>query len=157
VRESAPAAWAKAPPEDTFIGAAPAPAWVKGDCADTFVSEKAQPAWAQEFADTLRDALNIRPGAANDAFEDKEGGGQTIWRISEKVLRLPAAGDRSSAIGRAEAIRAHLEAEIGVDKMIAVTEAIEGGRAPVPDVDPALVGLAQHLVMLEETIQASAR
>jgi hypothetical protein len=155
VRDSAPAVWASAPPEDTFVAAGSAPAWARG--GGGAAKEKAEPAWAREFADSLREALDIMPGAPNEAFEDGQASGETVWRIKEKVLRLPVAGDRSSAIGRAEAIRAHLEAEIGVEKVIAVTEAIEEGRPPATDVDPALVGLAQHLVMLEETIHGSAR
>jgi hypothetical protein len=57
---------------------------------------------------------------------------------------------------RAEAIRAFLEREIGLDRLLALREAVASDGECVPgilkDCEPGVVVLAQQLLVLEETL-----
>jgi hypothetical protein len=83
-----------------------------------------------------------------------DGGGvrETGRGVNKKIRKVSVAGENGSAVARAEAIRAHLEAKFGIDRVAVVTQALEEGQTP-PNEELELIGFARHLILLEEVIQ----
>jgi hypothetical protein len=75
--------------------------------------------------------------------------------LTNKVLNFPVVKDQDSMAYRAEAIRAFLEREIGLDRLLALKQAVladePGGVEDVlKDCEPGIVVLAQQLLVLDE-------
>jgi hypothetical protein len=108
-----------------------------------------------ERAKALNEALDISDAKEGpDEPETEPTCGQFF--LPDKVLNFPVVRDSDSLAYRAEAIRAFLEREMGLDKLLALKQAAAGdadGRAEVilRDCEPGVVVLAQQLFVLEET------
>ena len=77
--------------------------------------------------------------------------------MDSRELSFPVVSDGDSLSYRAEAIRAFLERELGIEKLLEIRQRLvepEGGTFDVPfdDVEPGLVILAQQLLILDEMI-----
>jgi hypothetical protein len=83
----------------------------------------------------------------------------TPFFLTNRVLNLPKVRDSDSLAYRAEAIRAFLEREMGLEKMLGLRQAVtatDGGFDTVlADCEAGVVVLAQQLLVLEETINAT--
>jgi hypothetical protein len=80
--------------------------------------------------------------------------------LQNKVVNFPVVRDGDSLSYRAEAVRAFLEREIGLDKLLALKQAVSSdGESPgladiLRDCEPGVIVLAQQLLVLEESIDA---
>jgi hypothetical protein len=86
-----------------------------------------------------------------------DGGPQSSqFFLQNKVLSFPVVKDTDSMTYRAEAIRAFLEREMGLDRLLALRQAVASDGERVDDVlkdcEPGIVVLAQQLLVLEETL-----
>jgi hypothetical protein len=112
-----------------------------------------------EQAKVLNDALdNLDDADPVDAPEPEPS--SVPFFLQNKVLNFPVVRDSDSLSYRAEAIRAFLEREIGLDRLLALKQAVSleddalGLDERLKDCEPGVVVLAQQLLVLEETIDA---
>jgi hypothetical protein len=119
----------------------------------------------QGFADSLLEALDIDEDSAlaEDAFEDMETRQPNLFRLNDRELALPTGSDFQSLAYRAEAIRADLERQLGMEKLIELRHELELrgdegtlAQSIIHDVAPGLVCLAQQLAVLDERLEARA-
>ena len=119
----------------------------------------------------LNDALNLDEGDLED--DENENAGSSPEKkiqtnmgeidnapqffLQNKVLNLPVVHDSDSLSYRAEAIRAFLEKEIGLDKLIELKQACANSDSTSVNVskilngaEPGVVVLAQQLLILDE-------
>jgi hypothetical protein len=82
----------------------------------------------------------------------------TPFFLQNRVVNFPKVRDSDSFAYRAEAIRAFLEREMGLEKMLALRGALispeEGRNEVLAESEAGVVVLAQQLLVLEETISA---
>jgi hypothetical protein len=106
-----------------------------------------------ERAKALNDALDITDPA--DA-EEPEGDAQCAeFFLPDRVLNFPVVRNTDSLAYRAEAIRAFLEREIGLDRLRTLWQADGDAEVILRDCEAGVAVLAQQLLVLEETIDAS--
>jgi hypothetical protein len=111
-----------------------------------------------ERAKALNEALDISD--AKDAGDEGEAEQPCAqFFLPDKVLNFPVVRDSDSHAYRAEAIRAFLEREMGLEKLLALKEAVaddagEQADAILRDCEAGVVVLAQQLLVLEETINS---
>jgi hypothetical protein len=80
--------------------------------------------------------------------------------LPNKVLNFPVVRDQDSLAYRAEAIRAFLEREMGLDKVLALKQAVLAGdddngvHEVLKDCEPGIVVLAQQLLVLENCVDS---
>lgn len=91
----------------------------------------------------------------NEEFNSNNDNGR--FYLNNKELSFPVVSDGDSLSYRAEAIRAFLERELGIDKLLQIRQRLvdpERGNFDVDfdDVEPGLIILAQQLVILDEMI-----
>lgn len=104
---------------------------------------------------SFSDAKLMNDVAENDRLN--EGGNHGRFYLNDKELNFPVVSNGDTLSYRAEAIRAFLERELGIDKLLEIRQRLvnpEGGSFDYQfdDVDPGLVILAQQLVILDEMI-----
>ena len=131
----------------------------------------------------LNDALNLDENNLEDD-ENDSGGTSSVSKSGEegttkklpdinnapqfflqnKVLNLPVVHDDDSLSYRAEAIRAFLEKEIGLDKLIELKQAVAESDSTsvdvnmiLKDVEPGVIVLAQQLLILDEACEQAQR
>jgi hypothetical protein len=121
-----------------------------------------EPAASEEdgCASSIREALEIDPEKAeNETFEDPTDEPRPFY-VSDTGLNFPVASDRESLVYRAEAIRAHLETAVGVDRLIALMNDLEskGDEERVMasmfgELNPEIICLAQQLLVITEELE----
>jgi hypothetical protein len=109
-------------------------------------------------AKALNEALdNLDNQNPVDEPESEEA--STPFFLPNKVLNFPKVKDSDSLAYRAEAIRAFLEREMGLEKMLALRQAVNSPDgvldSVLADCEAGVVVLAQQLLVLEETITNS--
>ena len=108
-------------------------------------------------AQYIREALGLHEAPSqNDSFEDKKA---PVIKRKNKEVPIPEFTGSESLFYRAEAIRAFLEEEIGIDALVQLKDYIlaqrDGAynRDPFPeDCDPQIVILTQQLIILDEAL-----
>jgi hypothetical protein len=116
----------------------------------------------QGFTESLREVLALDPDQASvdDTFEDIGRKKPNVFRLGDQKIALPSGSDFESLRYRAEAIRADLERQIGVEKLVALqreleTASDEEGVAAsfIKDLQPGLICLAQQLIVLDGELE----
>jgi hypothetical protein len=113
-----------------------------------------------EQAKALNEALDISD--AKEVCDEPESDPQCgLFFLKDRVLKFPVVRDSDSLAYRAEAIRAFLEREMGLDKVLALKQIVTEGDAGTEvqevlrDCEPGLVILAQQMLVLEETVNST--
>ena len=118
----------------------------------------------------MNDALNLDENEENHQAEESniqesqnEVDGTSQFYLRDRVINLPAVHDDDSLSYRAEAIRAFLEKELGLDKLIELKQAVADQdphsvnlRGILNDVEPGVIVLAQQLLILDECVDQAA-
>ena len=111
----------------------------------------------QSIADSIREALAFVPSEEPKEDETFEAESHHDGRMffKDKQLNFPVVKDEDSVSYRAEAIRAFLEKEIGVTKLLSLrNELLDQERNPFAiascGVEPGLIILTQQLLILDE-------
>jgi hypothetical protein len=107
-----------------------------------------------------RPRLRRQDGAAADVMDELERMGPADsstrqFYLQNKAVKFPVVRDSDLLSYRAETIRAFLEREVGLDKLIELRQADLGQTTVeqiLKDYDPGVIMLAQQLLVLEETI-----
>ena len=108
---------------------------------------------------SIKSVLNLPTDAddTNDSFEIPSASSQSHALINKEV-RFPVVADNDSLMYRAEAMRAFLERELGIEKFIELRREIENENegfhvvSNYPDVLPGLIIILQQLIVLEAII-----
>jgi len=121
---------------------------------DSVVEVRSHAVSVRELADSIREALAFRP---HEEIEETETQPQGALLFKDRELRFPVVSDGDSASYRAEAIRAFLERELGLTRLITLQqELLDQDKTPFDlstcGVEPGLIVLAQQLLILDETI-----
>lgn len=100
-------------------------------------------------ANAIYEALEITGNEFQDESEDES---KDSFFLPNKELHFPQIQDKDSISYRAEAIRAFLEREIGLDPMIALIHALEedDSKHIVKNYEPGIIILVQQLIILDE-------
>lgn len=122
----------------------------------------------QSLADSIRDALLLNEEDCNDTSfagisDNRNYSVETLnhdtgrFYLNGKELQFPVVNDNDSLSYRVEAIRAFLERELGLEKLLQIREMfISSEKDPddpiFDDIEPGLVILTQQLVILDDMI-----
>ena len=107
----------------------------------------------QSLADSIREALAFVPSDEEETFEQPNH--QLLFK--NKELNFPVVKDDDSISYRAEAIRAFLERELGLTKLLSLRqELLDQERNPFAlascGIEPSLIILTQQLLILDEML-----
>lgn len=109
-----------------------------------------------EQASAILNALDIQAEQPMQQPEIDEP--SQTYCIGEKEFDLPEAKDSDSLTYRAETIRALLERELGLDKMIDIYNIISDDDAPAQTVERAIAGVdAGYVVLLQQLLVLDER
>ena len=115
----------------------------------------------EDKAKFIEEALCIDGKEANndedfDGHENDENKDSSSFHLAGMSVDLPVAHDSDSCAYRAEALRAFLEKQIGFDRVIELKEMMNNADSDVDmnkylnDIQPGLVLLVQHLLILDD-------
>ncbi|KAH0786408.1 CAMK family protein kinase [Histomonas meleagridis] len=110
-------------------------------------------------AKTIHEALDIKEDETEKQKQNETKEHTPVFHLQNKDIKLPIAKDTDSISFRAEAIRAFLEKEIGISKLIRMIQAMKDNTSSADEIiknlEPGLVVLAQQLLVLEECIESA--
>jgi hypothetical protein len=115
----------------------------------------------KRVAMSVKEALEMTE-AENDCFGDEES--EASLFVNERKVSFPVVSNEESLMYRIESIRAFLEKEIGVEKLLALHDALvskgEDDKVTgsvIDQVDPGIVLIAQQMLILDGDMDEPTR